>query len=97
MTIMAAEIAYRSREYITTEAYLEHSEVRHNNAEHELVAGNLFAALHAHLKGKPCHVFKDGMKLHVHAMGSNLFYYPDVMVTCDPPIIIVTIARNRSS
>lgn len=97
---MSAEQAARPlREYLTPEAYLEgerHSEVRHEyfegevyamagaSSEHELAAGNVFAALHAHLKGKPYRVFKDGMKLKLQAMGRDVFYYPDIMVACDP-------------
>lgn len=94
-----AEAIYKSQDYLTVEAYLEgerHSEVRHEyfggdvqamagaSADHELMAGSLFVALHTHLKGKPCHVFKDGMKLRLTVVGRDVFYYPDVMVVCDP-------------
>ncbi|MCI0540781.1 MAG: Uma2 family endonuclease [Verrucomicrobiales bacterium] len=96
---MPRESAIEERKYITVEEYLEGekaSEVRHEyfdgevwamagaSDEHELVAMNLAAILHAHLKGKPCRVFKDGMKLRLPMMGRDLFYYPDVMVVCDP-------------
>jgi Uma2 family endonuclease len=97
---MSAEQAARPlREYLTPEAYLEgerHSEVRHEyfeggvhamadaSAEHEFIALNFAAALLAHLKGKPCRVFKDGMKLKLQAMGRDIFCYPDIMVACDP-------------
>jgi len=94
-----SEVAREIHEFLTVEAYLEgerHSEVRHEyfegmayamagaSDEHELAAGNCFAAIHAHLKGKPCRVFKDGMKLRLQAMGRDVFYYPDIMVVCDP-------------
>ncbi len=96
---MSAELAVVGRNFISVDEYLEGeklSEVRHEyfdgevmamagaSDEHELVAGNLFAVLHAYLKGKPCRVFKDGMKLRMPMMGRDLFYYPDVMVACDP-------------
>lgn len=96
---MSAELAVEDRDFITVEEYLEAeklSEVRHEyfdgevramagaSDEHEAVALNLAAILHAHLQGKPCRVFKDGMKLRLQMIGRNLFYYPDVMVTCDP-------------
>src|SRR5438105_3189706 len=96
---MHAVPAVERHAYITLEEYLEgerHSEVRHEyfdgavfamagaSDEHELVAMNFAAILHAHLKGKTCQVFKDGMKLRMPMMDSDLFYYPDVMVTCDP-------------
>ncbi len=48
---------------------------------HNVVAGNLFAALHAHLRGKPCRVFMSDMRLEV---AHNAHYtYPDVFVTYD--------------
>jgi Uma2 family endonuclease len=96
---MSAEALPVARDYISVDAYLEgerHSEVRHEyfdgqvsamagaSSEHELVAGNLFVILHSFLRGKPCQVFKDGMKLRVQPMAGDLFYYPDIMVTSDP-------------
>lgn len=52
--------------------------------EHELVAGLLFSALQTHLRGKGCRVFKGDMKLRLRFLSQEVFYYPDVMVTCDP-------------
>ncbi|ENO89377.1 Uma2 family endonuclease [Thauera linaloolentis] len=49
---------------------------------HGTAAGNLFVGLHAHLRGKPCKVFISDMKVRVNAV--NSFYYPDILVTCDP-------------
>jgi Uma2 family endonuclease len=51
---------------------------------HELVAGNAFAALHAHLRGKGCRVDKSDMKLRLQFRRKTIFYYPDVMVAWDP-------------
>lgn len=52
--------------------------------DHELVAGNLFAAIHGHLRGTGCRVYKGDMKLRFRAGESiDLTYYPDVMVSCD--------------
>jgi Uma2 family endonuclease len=50
---------------------------------HNLIAGNLYAALHAHLKGKPCRVFMADLKVHVAA--ADAFYYPDIVVSCHAP------------
>lgn len=50
---------------------------------HEIVSGNLFALLHAHLRGKRCRVFKSDMKLRVEDADKVSFYYPDIMVVCD--------------
>ena len=46
--------------------------------------GCLQAALHAHLAGKKCFAFINDMKAHIHQRGDDWFYYPDVMVNCDP-------------
>lgn len=52
--------------------------------EHNTIAGNLFAALHAHLRGKPCRVFMVDMKVRLRISLDDVFYYPDLMVACDP-------------
>ncbi len=46
---------------------------------HGLVLGNAFASLKQQLRGTPCGVFADSMKLQI---GQDIFY-PDVFVTCD--------------
>src|SRR5262249_2228183 len=51
--------------------------------EHNLIAGNVFAALRAHLRGKECVLFTFDMKVRVYLSAADLFYSPDVMVTCD--------------
>lgn len=49
---------------------------------HGTVAGNVFATLHAHLRGTPCKPFIANMKVQVDA--ANSFFYPDILVTFDP-------------
>jgi Uma2 family endonuclease len=49
---------------------------------HNMISGNLFAALHAHLRGSGCSVAMSDMKVRIEA--ADCFYYPDVMVTCEP-------------
>lgn len=49
---------------------------------HNLIAGNVFSKLRNLVRGGPCRVFISDMKLHVATW--NAFYYPDVMVICDP-------------
>jgi Uma2 family endonuclease len=49
---------------------------------HNLIAGNIYARLRAHLRGSPCRAFISDMKAQVEA--ADTFYYPDVIVTCDP-------------
>lgn len=48
---------------------------------HERIAGNVFAGLHAHLQNSPCEPFSTEVKVKV---GGN-FFYPDAMVVCDDP------------
>jgi Uma2 family endonuclease len=79
---------------ITVEEYLEgerHDEDRNEfvggeiyamvgaTQAHNLIAVNIVAALHAHLRGTACRAFTGTMKLRV----GDDFYYPDVVVTCD--------------
>ena len=49
--------------------------------DHNRIAGNLFLALGNYLEGHVCEVFSNDMKARTH---SQVFYYPDVMVGCDP-------------
>jgi len=50
--------------------------------KHNRIAGNLFFHLRAAARGKECGVFISDMKVRVEQ--NNAYYYPDVMVTCDP-------------
>jgi len=83
--------------YVTPEDYLAleaRSPVRHEYVDgqvfamtgatlrHNVIAGNVFAALRAHLRHGPCRVFMSDAKLRV--AQHNAYYYPDVMVSCDP-------------
>lgn len=49
---------------------------------HVTVAGNLFAALRAHVRGGPCRAYISDMKVRVATADAS--FYPDVVVTCDP-------------
>lgn len=51
---------------------------------HNLIAGNLFAALHPLVRGTPCQLFMADMKVHLTVAGEDAFYYPDLMFACDP-------------
>lgn len=73
--------------------------------EHEIVAMNLAALIHAHLRGKRCRVFKSDMKLRVDTDGKIVHYYPDIMVVCNPkdknpqykekPVLIIEVASQN--
>lgn len=83
--------------YMTVEDYLKFEEcatVRHEYVRgqlfamsgateaHNVISGNLYVALHNFLRGSGCRVFQNDMKVRVEAADS--FYYPDIMVTCEP-------------
>jgi len=85
--------------FISVDEYIEGeqlSEIRHEyiggrvyamaggSEAHNVLSGNLYAALRAHLRGKPCKVFMADMKLRLKIAEDDVFYYPDLMVTCDP-------------
>lgn len=48
---------------------------------HNHICGNIFASIHARLKGLPCEVYCNDMKVRIAA--ANSFYYPDIMVSCE--------------
>ena len=86
-----------SQQLLSVEAYLEgerFSEIRHEyvggcayamagvSDDHNRIAGNIYSELRECLRGKRCEPFMAGMKLKI--PGSQAFYYPDVLVACDP-------------
>lgn len=48
---------------------------------HKLISGNVFAALHGHLRGTPCRPYIHSTQVHIRARGEDYFYYPDILVT----------------
>lgn len=70
--------------------YEQENEIRHelvdgflyamvgSSDRYEEISGNLFAALHQHLRDTPCRVYGSNLKLRV----SDNFYYPDLFVRC---------------
>jgi Uma2 family endonuclease len=49
---------------------------------HVTIAGNLFSALDQALEDSPCRAYMADMKVQAHA--DCAYFYPDVLVTCDP-------------
>ena len=47
---------------------------------HNIVAGNIFAALHRQLADRPCNAYQNDMRVRVSSTG--LYTYPDVAVVC---------------
>ncbi|MSU49909.1 MAG: Uma2 family endonuclease [Opitutus sp.] len=50
--------------------------------QHNLIAGNIHAAFHGHLRGGPCRAYIADFKVRLEINREDLFYYPDVMVSC---------------
>lgn len=108
---------------LSVEEYLaleENSEQRHEyidgavyamcgaSQSHELVAGNLFAAIHGHLRGGPCKTYISNFKFRLKIDQKDLFYYPDVMVACgsvagtshylqDPKLVVEVLSPSTES
>lgn len=72
--------AERKSEYLSGEIFaMSGASERHN-----LIAGNVFAALHAQLRGRPCRVYVSDMRVKVSPTG--LYTYPDVVALCGEPV-----------
>ena len=82
--------------YVSPEDYLEGekiSPIKHEYRQgniyamagasdaHVTIAGNLFALLRNHVRGTGCRAYMAEMKARIEQ--ANIFYYPDVMITCD--------------
>ncbi len=68
---------------------------------HEEIAGNLHAAVHAHLRGSGCGVYGSNLKVRV----GDDFFYPDLFVRCtrergdpyfktDPVLVVEVLSPN---
>lgn len=88
------------KEYWTVEEYLEFektSPVRHEYVDgeiyamagesknHNRIASEMFYIINQHLVGSRCEAFIEDVKVRV---GPSLYYYPDVVVTCAPDIVV---------
>ncbi len=72
---------------------------------HNIIAGNVHSLLHSRLRGTGCRVYISDVKVHVKV--TNSFYYPDVMVSCEPydhrtafveqPVLIVEILSKSTA
>ena len=84
---------------ITVEEYLnleQDAKIRHEyvagqiyaiagaSEAHNLIVTNLIAISRPHLRGSSCRTFVSDMKVKVKMQQADIFYYPDVLVTCDP-------------
>ncbi|OGX90849.1 Uma2 family endonuclease [Hymenobacter coccineus] len=106
---------YTPEEYLALE---EKSEVRHEyfdgkifamagaSAPHNLIKGNMIAALRPGARQRGCRVFDENMRLAVQE--KKYYTYPDIMVSCDPddrrdpylirqPVLIVEVLSPSTS
>lgn len=93
MEATAGSASLSVEEYLAGEP---RSEVRHEylggivyamagaSVEHNAISLNLASALRGHLRGGPCQTFMADVKVRLHLANDDIFYYPDVMVACDP-------------
>lgn len=51
---------------------------------HGLLSTALTLLLGPRARDKGCQLFTNDMKVHVHQAGEDAFYYPDMVLTCDP-------------
>lgn len=87
-----------AQRFLSVEEYLEgelRSEVRHEyiggeiyamsgvSDTHNTIALNLYFALRQHLGIGPCKVYVSDVKVRLEVARNDIFYYPDVVVTCD--------------
>jgi Uma2 family endonuclease len=94
-------VSTHSKTLLTPEEYLERERKAEFKSEyhqgevfamsgasrrHNVLAGNLFAALHQQLRNRTCEVYPSDMRVRVTATG--LYAYPDVTVVCGEPRFI---------
>ncbi len=78
---LARELASEERhEYLDGVVYV----MAGASIEHNIISGNIYSSLRSHLRGKPCGAFMADVKLRLEFSNDDVFYYPDVMVACDP-------------
>ena len=51
--------------------------------KHNLLCGNVFSSLHAQLRGQPCEVYANDMRVKVSETG--MYTYPDIVAACESP------------
>ena len=89
MTVVAERRPFTADEFLVWEAQqaLRHEYLAGDvfamtggTLDHNRLAGNLFAALRAGLRGTPCEVFINDVMVRVEA--ADACFYPDLVVTC---------------
>ncbi len=85
--------------FISVEEYIEgehHSEIRHEYVDgqvyamggasdrHALIVNALAFALTPAARSQHCQLFTSDMKVRLDIAGKSVFYYPDLLLSCDP-------------
>jgi Uma2 family endonuclease len=87
-----AERVYTAKEYLALERAADHKSELVNgriyamagaSVPHNLIVLNLSAEIRARLRGGPCSVLVNDMRVKVGPTG--MYTYPDVVALCDPP------------
>jgi Uma2 family endonuclease len=65
-------------EYVDGEVYAMEEE----SESHNIIALNFALLLKNHLRGSPCRVFMENIKVHIKTATTERFYYPDLQVKC---------------
>lgn len=55
-----------------------------SSTEHNLIIGNLLTSLRSALRGGSCRIYAIDVKVRLQLAREEIFYYPDLLVTCDP-------------
>jgi Uma2 family endonuclease len=73
---------------------------------HNLIKGNVFASLHARLRGSGCRPYDSDTKVRVRLPTQIRFYYPDASIVCrsnppsdsfqDEPVVLVEVLSKRT-
>lgn len=74
------EAGERRHEYIDGQVYAMTGASR----RHGLIVSNLVAALRPLVRGRGCQLFSNDMKVRLRIAGQDIFYYPDLLLSCDP-------------
>lgn len=87
-----AQPIYTAAEYLRLERAAEHKSEFVNgrihamtgaSRAHNLIVGNIFGEIRARLRGRPCEVYVNDMRVKVRQTG--LYTYPDVAAVCGAP------------
>jgi hypothetical protein len=91
MVVSKSEISISPEEYLEGEKIspLKHEYIQGQvyamagaSDAHNLITGSFYSFLRNHLRGKGCLPYTGDMKAQIDVL--DIYYYPDILVTCDP-------------